>query len=68
MVALRVITVMLRLLITMFLMRVIMVDDKVCDHGGDGDEEADNGDDYPGKIHFWKWSWWSLKLIAMGRK
>ena len=43
MVALRVITVMLRLLITMFLMRVIMVDDKVCDHGGDGDEEADNG-------------------------
>ena len=34
---------MLRLLITMFLMRVIMVDDKVCDHGGDGDEEAGNG-------------------------
>ena len=43
-----------------------MVDDKVCDHGGDGDEDADNGDDYPGKIHFWKWSWWSLKQIAIG--
>ena len=34
-------------------------DDKVCDQD-DGDEVADNGDDYPKKVDFWKWSCWSL--------